>query len=186
MPKQVQLRRGTTAQHSAFTGAVGEVTVDTTKRVPVVHDGATAGGVPSAKESDLTTLKGRVDGLAVITRTSDGAISQYAIVKIGSDASHVTPWTSATVPLGIALDAAGGAGVSIRVALLTGGETPRKMIASAAITAGSILEPTGAIGKVQLQLGTVGTHHLVGMSLSASAADGDLIDVAPFYMLRVI
>ena len=39
MPKQVRLRRGTTAQHVTFTGADGEVTVDTTKKVLVVHDG---------------------------------------------------------------------------------------------------------------------------------------------------
>jgi hypothetical protein len=41
---QVQLRRGTTAQHSSFTGAQGELTVDTDKNVLVLHDGATAGG----------------------------------------------------------------------------------------------------------------------------------------------
>ena len=46
MSKQVRLRRGTTAQHSSFTGAQGEVTVDTDKKVVVVHDGSTAGGVP--------------------------------------------------------------------------------------------------------------------------------------------
>jgi hypothetical protein len=46
MPKQVRLRRGTTAQHSAFTGAEGEVTFDTTKKVLVIHDGVTAGGKP--------------------------------------------------------------------------------------------------------------------------------------------
>ncbi|HMJ89918.1 MAG TPA: hypothetical protein VK530_08885 [Candidatus Acidoferrum sp.] len=46
MPKQVRLRRGTTAQHTAFTGAEGEVTFDTTKKVLVVHDGATPGGKP--------------------------------------------------------------------------------------------------------------------------------------------
>lgn len=46
MPKQVRLRRGTTAQHSTFTGADGEVTFDTTKKVLVVHDGVTAGGKP--------------------------------------------------------------------------------------------------------------------------------------------
>jgi len=46
MPKQVRLRRGTTSQHSAFTGADGEVTVDTDKRCLVVHDGVTAGGKP--------------------------------------------------------------------------------------------------------------------------------------------
>jgi hypothetical protein len=46
MPKQIRLRRGTTAQHSAFTGAEGEVTFDTTKKVLVIHDGVTAGGKP--------------------------------------------------------------------------------------------------------------------------------------------
>jgi hypothetical protein len=44
MPKQVRLRRGTTAQHATFTGADGEVTFDTDKKCLVVHDGVTAGG----------------------------------------------------------------------------------------------------------------------------------------------
>lgn len=51
MSTQVQLRRGTTVDLSTFTGAVGEVTVDTTKDTLVVHDGSTAGGVPLAIES---------------------------------------------------------------------------------------------------------------------------------------
>jgi hypothetical protein len=42
---QVQLRRGTTAQHGSFTGAQGELTVDTDKNALVLHDGTTAGGV---------------------------------------------------------------------------------------------------------------------------------------------
>lgn len=49
MAKKVKLRRGTTAQHASFTGAVGEVTVDTDKDVAVVHDGSTAGGFPMAR-----------------------------------------------------------------------------------------------------------------------------------------
>lgn len=48
----MQLRRGTTAQHSAFTGLVGEITVDTDKDTIVVHDGSTAGGFPLAKASE--------------------------------------------------------------------------------------------------------------------------------------
>ena len=47
----LQLRRGTTAEHSTFTGLVGEITVDTTKDTIVVHDGSTVGGIPLAKES---------------------------------------------------------------------------------------------------------------------------------------
>ena len=46
MATTLKLRRGTTAQHSSFTGAAGEVTVDTDKETVVVHDGSTAGGFP--------------------------------------------------------------------------------------------------------------------------------------------
>ena len=46
MTKQVQLRRGTAAEHAVFTGAVGELTIDTTNDVAIVHDGATQGGIP--------------------------------------------------------------------------------------------------------------------------------------------
>lgn len=59
MSTQLKLRRGTTAQHSTFTGASGEITVDTTKKTIVVHDGSTAGGVPLAKENN-PTLTGNV------------------------------------------------------------------------------------------------------------------------------
>ena len=49
MTKQVQLRKGTTAEHFNFTGALAEVTVDTDKNVAVVHDGVTPGGFELAK-----------------------------------------------------------------------------------------------------------------------------------------
>ena len=54
----LQLRRGTTAQHSTFTGLVGEITVDTDKDTIVVHDGSTAGGIPLAKASEVVTASG--------------------------------------------------------------------------------------------------------------------------------
>ena len=46
MATQAQFRRGTTGEHSGFTGAVGEVTVDTEKKVLCVHDATTPGGFP--------------------------------------------------------------------------------------------------------------------------------------------
>jgi hypothetical protein len=55
MATQVQRRRGTTAEHATFTGAVGELTVDTTKDTVVVHDGSTAGGFAMARE-DLSNV----------------------------------------------------------------------------------------------------------------------------------
>ena len=55
MTTQVQFRRGTTSQHGSFTGAVGEVTVDTDLDTLRVHDGAVAGGVRIAKFTDIAT-----------------------------------------------------------------------------------------------------------------------------------
>ena len=46
MSTQVQFRRGTTAEHSAFKGADGEVTVDTSLKTVVIHDAITNGGFP--------------------------------------------------------------------------------------------------------------------------------------------
>jgi len=46
MTKQVQFRRGTTAQHGSFTGALAEITVDTNKKTAIVHDGTQVGGFP--------------------------------------------------------------------------------------------------------------------------------------------
>jgi len=66
----LQLRRGTTVQHSSFTGAVGEVTVDTTKDTVVVHDGTTAGGFALAKESALS-------GFISLTALSGGTGLDY-------------------------------------------------------------------------------------------------------------
>ena len=44
MATQIQFRRGTTSGHSAFTGAAGEITIDTDKDTIIVHDGSTTGG----------------------------------------------------------------------------------------------------------------------------------------------
>ena len=48
MSEQLQLRRGTISQVAAFTGAQGELAVDTTNNILHVNDGATAGGWPLA------------------------------------------------------------------------------------------------------------------------------------------
>lgn len=50
MATQVQFRRGTSAETATFTGAVGEVTVDTVKHTCVVHDATQAGGYPLLRE----------------------------------------------------------------------------------------------------------------------------------------
>ena len=98
MSKLLKLRRGTTSQHSSFTGAEGEATIDTDKDTLVVHDGSQAGGRPLARE-DLTnvsssTITGRLgtgsiasDKLATDSVTS-GKITNLNVTraKIANDA----------------------------------------------------------------------------------------------------
>jgi len=55
MSTQVQFRRGTTGETSGFTGAIGEVTVDTSKKTCVVHDGSTAGGFPLLRQDGINS-----------------------------------------------------------------------------------------------------------------------------------
>ena len=62
MSTQVQTRRGNTAQTAAFTGVVAELTVDTDKKVVVVHDGTTVGGIPLSKESTASTIFNHANG----------------------------------------------------------------------------------------------------------------------------
>lgn len=77
--KTVQRRRGTTADHATFTGAVGEISIDLTKKVAVVHDGVTAGGFPMALSGDLTTTVYTTGGTSTAyTLTPSPAIAAYA------------------------------------------------------------------------------------------------------------
>jgi hypothetical protein len=71
MATALKLRRGTTSAHSTFTGAEGEITVDTTKDTVVVHDGSTAGGFPLAKET-ATVAKTGATGSAVVPNGTTG------------------------------------------------------------------------------------------------------------------
>lgn len=53
MARQIQIRRGTTLENDNFTGAVGEITMDTDAKTLRVHDGETVGGVALARASDI-------------------------------------------------------------------------------------------------------------------------------------
>ena len=56
MPTQLQFRRGTTAQNNAFTGAAGEISIDSTIDTARVHDGTTAGGFELTQNTATQTL----------------------------------------------------------------------------------------------------------------------------------
>jgi len=70
MATAVQLRRGTTTQNNAFTGALGEVSVDTTLDTLRVHDGSTAGGFEITSNAATQTLTNKSLTAPTITGTA--------------------------------------------------------------------------------------------------------------------
>ena len=73
----VQLRRGTSAEHSSFTGAAGEITVNTSNSTIHVHDGSTAGGTELATKSSVDGLTVNSISDVTITTPSSGQVLQY-------------------------------------------------------------------------------------------------------------
>ena len=107
MPTVVQFRRGTTAQNNSFTGAAGEITVDTSLGTIRVHNG-TAGGNTLASIDAVQTLSNKTLATPTVTGTltSNGLINTSGNIicasisagtyvglssnKINTNASNVT------------------------------------------------------------------------------------------------
>ena len=96
MATQVQFRRGTTAEHSGFKGADGEVTVDTSLKTVVIHDAITNGGFPVLRQdgSNSQLERGSTTNCAIKfagdpnTGIISPASDELALVTGGS--SHLT------------------------------------------------------------------------------------------------
>lgn len=121
-----------------------------------------------------------------ITKFADAAISErYLLGKIGSSSDRVAICGASDTPVGVITDEASAAGEAVSVSLLGSARGTVRMVASAAIVQGALLEPA-ASGRVQTLGAGAGTHHVVGRALDAASAAGDVIEVDPYYFLRVI
>jgi hypothetical protein len=89
MAKIVKRRRGTTAEHAVFVGAIGEITIDLDKDTVVVHDNDLLGGFPLARE-DLSNvdLEGKI-GIAELD-FPDGQPGQFLKTDGSSGLSFAT------------------------------------------------------------------------------------------------
>ena len=91
MAKQLQLRRGTATENDTFTGAVGEVTVDTTNKTLRVHDGSTVGGIR------LATFTG---GLIPAAQLPVATTSTQGIVKLKNSLTSTSTTEALTAAQG--------------------------------------------------------------------------------------
>ena len=103
MATAIQRRRGTTSQHSSFTGLAGEITIDTTKNTVVVHDGSTAGGIPLAKSSEVSALGGAdITDVVAGSGLTGGASSGSATISLDYEnlTGNLVPSANNTYSLG--------------------------------------------------------------------------------------
>ena len=88
MATQVQFRRGTTEQNNGFTGALAELSVDTTLNVVRVHNGSTQGGYALVGATASQTLTNKVyQGTSVSvtgTVTAAGAVINGDLTVTGN------------------------------------------------------------------------------------------------------
>ena len=163
MAKLLKLRRGTTSQHSSFTGAEGEVTIDTNKDVPVVHDGSTAGGHPVAAEDmanvSSASIVGRIGAGAIIgTKLENSGVtagaygSSSAIPIVTVDAQGLVTAASTT-----AIDSTTIANGSSSVSVANNGaitsNANHDFGAGIDITAGHLTLPDQSSGNGKIKLG---------------------------------
>jgi hypothetical protein len=106
MATQVQFRRGTTTETIGFTGAIGEVTVDTTKNTCVVHDSVTAGGFPLLRQdgSNSALSPGSLSSCALKFANSSNtglyspSVGELALVNNGVAGLTISALGVVTIP----------------------------------------------------------------------------------------
>lgn len=159
MSTQFKLRRGTTAQHSTFTGASGEVTVDTTKNTMVVHDNTTAGGIPLATEDSVTSLS--TSTAAALADKLDSSAGAVGSASLASNAVTTVKIADANVTTAKIADA------NVTTAkIAAGAATLAKLDTTGA--AGRVLTSKGAGVAPSWDLPSAGTQTLLGTLTTTS------------------
>jgi hypothetical protein len=204
MASQVQYRRGTNAQNIAFTGALAEITVDTTNGTLRVHDGITPGGSNVATVSYVTAQIGALSANSISSGTSNVQIPSSGSnirVNVGGT-SNVAVFSTAganvTGTLGIS-GAVTGASLSVSTGNITGGnllltgaieDSAQLDIRTTASNGNIVLTPNGT-GNVNIGSNVMPTGNAVaniGSSTSqfntifAKATSAQYADLAEMYV----
>ena len=183
MPTTLQFRRGTTAQNNAFTGSLGEITVDTDLDTLVVHDGTTAGGHTLVTDTATQTLTNKTLTSPNITGLQLGGV---AVTATAAELNYVDGVTSAiqtqlnALPQTDGTNASGTWGISISgtAALAT------SVTATANNTTNETVYLTfvdGATGTQGIETDTNLTYNPSTNVLSTTATSAQYADLAEKY-----
>ena len=172
MAKLLKLRRGTTSQHSSFTGAEGEVTIDTTKDTAVVHDGSQTGGRPLAREDlnnvSSSTITGRLsNGSIASAKIASDAIDGTKLADNACNSEHYTDGSIDHVHLsGDCVDGDNIANDSINSEHYVDGSIDEAHLANSAVTSDKLNNSAVTFAKFQ----NVAQNHILGRISSGTGA----------------
>jgi hypothetical protein len=166
MATQIQFRRGTKTQHNSFTGATGEVTVNTTNLSLHVHDGVTAGGTELAR-ADLSNHS----GVGVLTATT------FSGNVVGNLTGNVTGNLTGNVTGNV-----NSSGVSTFSNVVVGGATTDLIVVGDARITGILTVGSSSITidgvNNQVNVGSgVTIHHIDGMQVGENTVHSSGLDI---------
>lgn len=114
-----------------------------------------------------------------ITYKCDAVLTEFRVVKEGSDAAHVAVTTAATdQPMGITEQATDAAEDLVNVEMFGASLGTKKVEASAAILKGARICGTAG-GKVVTLPAAAGTYWVCGIANTAASAAGAYIEIIP-------
>lgn len=161
MPTQVQFRRGTTAQNNSFTGAAGELSVNTSNSTIRVHDGSTAGG------SELATVASTSNATNLTTGTLNSA-------RLPTSGVSAATYGNATNIPSITVDALGRitSASNVAISATVANTQITGLITSAQIASVANTQITGTITAAQLaNTGVAATTYGGASSIPAITVD---------------
>ena len=166
MSTQVQYRRGTESQNNAFTGALAEITVDTTNWTLRIHDGLTAGGFALVTATSPATFTNKIyqgTSLSVSGNVTGGNINTGGLI---SATGNITGGNiSATNYIGTTVSVTGN---------ITGGNINGGANVNATTHTGATVSVTGNVTGGNLVTGGIvsAVGNITGGNVSAVAYTG--------------
>jgi len=151
MPTALQFRRGTTSQNNSFTGAVGEISVDTTLDTLRIHDGSAAGGFEITSNAAAQTLTNKTLTTPVIAEIDSGStitLDATTDIVLDADGGDIF-FKDAGTTFGSATNASGNliikSGTTTAATFSGANVTLAGTVASGAITSSSTVTATQGI-----------------------------------------
>ena len=152
MSTQVQYRRGTASENNAFTGALAEITVDTTNGTLRVHNGLTPGGSNIATVSYVTAQISALSANSITDGTSN--------VRVISSGGNITTSVGGTA--------------NVLVVTSTGANIAGTLNATGSITGGSLSVSTGNITAGNLILSGA-IEDSAQLDIRTTASNGNIV-----------